>query len=52
MEHEDIFAIEAMAITSISTSIMSFGKFVMVIALFVVIPLNMYPARIVFAEAF
>lgn len=51
-EHSDIFEIESVCIASIPTDIMSFGKTVMVIALFVAVSLNMFPARTVFVETF
>lgn len=51
-EHSDKYEIEALCIASITTDIMSFGKAIMVIALFVAVSLNMFPARTVFVETF
>ena len=51
-EHSDKFEIAAVCIASITTDIMSFGKAIMVIALFVAVSLNMFPARTVFVETF
>lgn len=47
-EHSDKFEIASVCIASITTDIMSFGKTIMVIALFVAVSLNMFPARTVF----
>ncbi len=41
-----------MVIASINTDIMSLGKSIMVLALFVAVSLNMFPARQVFVETF
>ncbi len=51
-EHSDKFEIAPVCIASITTDIMSFGKAIMVIALFVAVSLNMFPARTVFVETF
>mgnify|MGYP001058664474 CR=1 FL=1 len=51
-EHSNIFQIESVCIASIPTDIMSFGKTIMVLALFVAVSLNMFPARTVFVETF
>jgi len=49
VEHQDKYPIEPLAIASITTDIMSLGKSIIVLALFVAVSLNMFPARTVFA---
>ena len=45
LEHIDDHPIGAMVITSVPISVMTIGKILMVIALFISIPLNIFPSR-------
>jgi len=45
VEHDDQYQIQPMVITSIKTLPVNIGKILMVIALFIAVPLNLFPAR-------
>ena len=51
VEHEDIEPIGPMVLTSITVWPMLLGKFFMIIALYIAIPINMFPARTILSEA-
>ena len=45
VEHDDKYPIAPMVIVSIPTTLITIGKIAMCFALYIAIPLNMFPAR-------
>jgi amino acid permease len=52
LEHIDLHPIAPVVIASIPTKVVTFGKILMLAALFFAVPLNMFPARESLFEAF
>ena len=52
VEHDKSYPIGAMVITSITNWSITVGKVLMVLALYLAIPLNMFPSRTIVYEAF
>ena len=52
VEHDKSYPIGAMVITSITHWSITVGKILMVVALYLAVPLNMFPSRTIVYETF